>query len=39
MYYIYHIPGIKIGCSEEPAIRVDKQEYTSYTILEEHTDI
>jgi hypothetical protein len=39
MYYIYHIPGIKIGCSEEPAIRVAKQGYTSYTILEEHTDI
>jgi hypothetical protein len=39
MYYIYHIKGVKIGCSTEPASRVKKQGYIAYEILETHTDI
>jgi hypothetical protein len=39
IYSIYHIPGIKIGCSDNPKRRVRKQGYTEYTILETHTDI
>jgi hypothetical protein len=38
-YYIYHIKGVKIGCSDEPELRVNKQGYTEYEILETHTDI
>jgi len=35
MYYIYHIPGIKIGCtSREPAKRVKEQGYSEFEILE-----
>lgn len=39
MYYLYHIKGVKIGCSTEPAKRVKRQGYTEYDILETHTDI
>jgi hypothetical protein len=39
MYYIYHIKGVKIGCSTEPDVRVTKQGYTDYEVLETHTDI
>ena len=39
MYYIYHIKGVKIGCSTEPYKRAIKQGYTKYDILETHTDI
>jgi hypothetical protein len=47
MYYIYHIPNYtrksgkigKIGCTETPKERVEKQGYTNYEILETHTDI
>jgi hypothetical protein len=39
MYYIYHIKGVKIGCSTEPERRVNKQGYTEFEILEQHTDI
>jgi hypothetical protein len=39
MYYIYEVPGVKIGCSEEPNRRVAKQGYTDYKILEEHNCI
>ena len=39
MYYIYHIDGVKIGCSTNPKQRVKSQGYTEYTILENHTDI
>ena len=43
-YYIYHIPTFihkdgkigKIGCSEEPDVRTNKQGYTDFEILEEH---
>lgn len=39
MYYIYHIPGVKIGCTDNPKRRVKAQKYDYYEILEEHTDI
>ncbi len=39
MYSIYHIPGIKIGCSTQPAIRVKNQGYIDFEILETHNDI
>jgi hypothetical protein len=39
MYYIYHIKGVKIGCSTQPKIRVKRQGYTEYEILETHNDI
>ncbi len=39
MYYIYHIPGIKIGVSSEPEKRVKAQGYNSFEILEQHEDI
>ena len=39
MYYIYHIPGVKIGCSINPKARVKKQGYSDYELLETHTDI
>ncbi len=38
MYYIYHIPGIKIGCSMYPKQRVKAQGYSDYEILETHED-
>jgi len=38
-YYIYHIEGIKIGCTMNPNLRPKKQGYTNYKILEEHIDI
>jgi len=39
MYYIYHIPDIKIGCTTEPERRVKRQGYKDYHILEVHSDI
>jgi hypothetical protein len=40
MYYIYHIKGVKIGCTTEPNRRIVKvQKFTEYEILETHTDI
>lgn len=38
MYYIYHIPGVKIGCSIQPKVRVKAQGYTEYEIIEEHNN-
>lgn len=38
MYYIYHIPGIKIGVSMELERRLRNQGYSNYEILEVHTD-
>ena len=35
-YKIYHIPGVKIGCSMYPEQRVKTQGYDNYEILEEH---
>ena len=38
-YYIYHIPGVKIGVSNNPEHRVIKQQgFSEYEILEEHTN-
>ena len=39
MYSIYHIKGVKIGVSTQPDIRVERQGYTDFEILETHTDI
>jgi len=39
IYSIYHIPGIKIGCSYRVDDRVKEQGYTDYDVLETHTDI
>ena len=39
MYYIYHIPSVKIGTSINPEIRVKRQKHTKYEILEIHSDI
>lgn len=39
MYYIYHIKGVKIGCSKNPKRRVAAQGYKDYEILEVHNDI
>lgn len=39
MYYIYHIAGVKIGCSKNPTRRVNQQGYTEYSILEQYEDI
>jgi hypothetical protein len=39
MYYIYHIPGVKIGCTTEPDKRVTAQGYSEYEILESYSDI
>jgi hypothetical protein len=39
MYYIYHIIGVKIGCSNEPNRRVKQQGYDEFEILEQHQDI
>jgi len=38
-YTIYHIPGIKIGCSDRVKKRVLEQGYSEYDILETHTNI
>ena len=37
-YYIYHVPGVKIGCTKELAKRMRDQGFTDWEILEEHTD-
>ena len=39
MYYIYHIKGIKIGCSKFPKNRVKKQGYDNFEILEQYENI
>lgn len=36
MYYIYHIPGVKIGCTVDPKRRVKAQKFREFEILEEH---
>jgi hypothetical protein len=38
MYYIYHIPGVKVGCSLHPKRRVKRQGYSDFEILAEATD-
>jgi hypothetical protein len=39
MYYIYHIPGVKIGCTTNIEKRINQQGFTEYELLETHTDI
>ena len=39
IYTIYHIPGVKIGCTTEYPKRVYDQGYTESEILEEHQDL
>jgi hypothetical protein len=38
-YYIYHIPGIKIGCTSRPEQRIKEQGFQEWEIIEEHSDI
>ena len=38
-YYIYHVPGIKIGVTVRIKTRMREQGFESWEILEEHTDI
>lgn len=38
-YFIYHIPGIKIGCSTEPHKRISNQGFSNFEIIEKHEDI
>jgi hypothetical protein len=39
MYYIYHIPGVKVGCTKNLTTRMKRQGFSEYEILETHTDI
>lgn len=39
IYYIYHIPGVKIGVTQNLAKRIKEQGFTDYELLEEHTCI
>ena len=39
MYTIYHIEGVKIGCSVNPKRRVKDQGYSAFQVLEVHDDI
>jgi hypothetical protein len=34
MYTIYHIPGVKVGCSKRVEARVKEQGYNGYEVLE-----
>ena len=36
-YYIYHIPGVKIGCTNNIKRRIREQGFTDYEILEIYT--
>ena len=38
MFYIYHVPGKKIGVTQDVQERMKRQRATTYEILEEHTD-
>ena len=38
MYYIYHIPGEKIGCTSDLEKRMSDQGFTEWEILETHDD-
>ena len=39
MYYIYHIPGIKIGCTKYYPQRCIDQGFNSYELIETHEDV
>jgi len=38
MYYIYHIPGVKIGCTNNLERRIREQGFTEYDLIESHCD-
>lgn len=38
-FTIYHIPGVKIGCSKRVEQRVKEQGYSNFEVLETHTNI
>jgi hypothetical protein len=38
MYYIYHIKGIKIGCTNNLKRRIKEQGFTDYELIEQHSD-
>jgi hypothetical protein len=38
MYYIYHIPGVKIGCTSNIKRRMKEQGFISYEILEKYSN-
>ena len=38
MYYIYHILGVKIGCTKDLQKRMSDQGFTEWEILETYTD-
>jgi hypothetical protein len=38
MYYIYHIPGVKIGCTDNIERRMKHQGFTEWEILETYED-
>lgn len=38
MYYIYHIPGEKIGCTKDYPQRCIDQGFSNYELLETHND-
>jgi membrane protease subunit (stomatin/prohibitin family) len=38
-YYIYHIPGVKIGCTYNIKQRIMNYKHPNYEILETHIDI
>ncbi len=39
MYTLYHIPGVKIGCTKHLNRRIKEQGFKDYEILEEHNNI
>jgi hypothetical protein len=39
MFKIYHIKGVKIGCTKHLTRRMREQGFTEYEVLEEHNDI
>jgi hypothetical protein len=38
MYYIYHIPGVKIGCTNNLERRIREQKFAYYKLLETYLD-
>ena len=39
IYSIYHIPGVKIGCTQNLKKRIQSQKFSHYEILEEWDDV
>jgi hypothetical protein len=39
MYYIYHVPGVKVGCTTQPGRRLKVQKQKEYQLLEAYEDI